>query len=91
MRGTNKYILFWMITGGGKRAVFVALAAATTLFLFAEVAVAHKAMSDDDDLVAAVNDGAASVNSESGGEATGEAGLGGQENDLEANVKAMTG
>ena len=48
-----------MISGGGKRAVFVALAAATTLFLFAEVAVAHKAMSDDDDLVAAVTDSAA--------------------------------
>ena len=35
----------------GKRAVLIALATATAVFLLTEVAIAHKAISDDDDLI----------------------------------------
>ena len=35
----------------GKRAVLIAIATATAVFLLTEVAIAHKAMSDDDDLI----------------------------------------
>ena len=45
-----------MISRGGKRAVLIAWAAATALFLFAEVAVAPKAFTDDDDLASTVDD-----------------------------------
>ena len=78
-----------MISGRGKRAVLIALAASTAIFLFAEVAVAHKAITDDDDLVVTVDDGVAQANLESGGgEAIGEVGLDGEESvsELDVNV-----
>ena len=49
----------------GKRAVLFALTAVTAIFLLTEVAIAHKAITDDDDMVI-TDDSTAQQTSESG-------------------------